>query len=141
MYNREIIRQLVDYISARDGNTDKSRLQSATQETFSLVKERSVYYCEWFAIRFCKSASKNFSNTVLALSVLHRYDEIPFIVCLVTPTRNYLMLANTTFLRKISHSGPADRHELSGYCSGCHYSCRSVLRQCLCRNPSGIPAR
>ena len=111
MYNREIIRQLVDYISARDGNTDKSRLQSATQETFSLVKERSVYYCEWFAIRFCKSASKNFSNTVLALSVLHRYDEIPFIVCLVTPTRYYLMLANTTFLRKISHSSQELRRD------------------------------
>lgn len=102
MYNREIIGQLVDFISSKDGRTDKSRLQNEVQEAFGLVKDRSVYYCDWFAIRFCKAASRSFGNTVLALSALHRYDGIPFIVCLVTPTRNYLMLANTTFLRKIA---------------------------------------
>lgn len=111
MYNREIIGQLVEFISCRNGSTDKNRLQNAVQGEFGLVKERSVYYCEWFAIRFCKSASRNFGNTVLALSALHRYDGIPFIVCLVTPTRNYLMLANTTFLRKISHSSQELRRD------------------------------
>ncbi len=104
MYNREIIRKLVDFISDRDGRTDKSHLQNAVQEAFDLIKARSVYYCDWFAIRFCKAASRNFGNTVLALSTLHQYDTIPFLVCWVTPTRNYLMLANTTFLRRISHS-------------------------------------
>lgn len=111
MYNREIIEQLVDFISSRGGDIDKGRLQNAVQEAFHLVKERSVYYCDWFAIRFCKAESRNFSNTVLALSVLHRYDNIPFIVCLVTPTRNYLMLANTSFLRKISHSSQELRRD------------------------------
>lgn len=111
MYNREITQQLVDFISSRDGKTDKNHLQSAVQEAFCLVKERSVYYCDWFAIRFCKSASRNFGNTVLALSALHRYDDIPFIVCLVTPTHNHLMLANTTFLKKISHSSQELRRD------------------------------
>lgn len=111
MYHREMIQQLVDFIADRDGSTDKSRLQNAVQEAFDLVKERSVYYCQWFAIRFCKSASRNFGNTVLALSALHKYDDIPFIVCLVTPTRNYLMLANTTFLKKISHSSQELRRD------------------------------
>ena len=46
MYNREIIEQLVDFISARDGNTDKARLQNEVQEAFNLVKERSVYYAQ-----------------------------------------------------------------------------------------------
>lgn len=120
MYNREIIEQLVDFISSKDGNTDKSHLQDAVQETFDLVKERSVYYCNWFAIRFCKAASRNFGNTVLALSALHRYDDIPFIVCLVTPARNYLMLANTTFLRKISHSSQELRRDnIKGSFNGC----------------------
>lgn len=103
MYNKAVIEKLVAFISSREG-TDKISLQNEVQEAFDLVRERSVYYCEWFAIRFCKAISENFSNTVLALSALHRYDDIPFIVCLVTPLRNYLMLANTTFLRKISHS-------------------------------------
>lgn len=111
MYNGQIIEQLVDFISGMDGNTDKSRLQSAVQEAFNLVKERSVYYCDWFVIRFCASSSRNFGNTVLALSALHRYDDIPFIVCVVTPIHNYLMLANTTFLRKISHSSQELRRD------------------------------
>lgn len=111
MYNREIITQLVNFVLDKGGNADKSCLQSAVQEAFALVKERSVYYCEWFAIRFCKSTSRSFCNTVLALSALHRYDEVPFFVCLVTPERNYLMLANSTFLRKISHSSQELRRD------------------------------
>lgn len=111
MYNREVVGRLVDFISSRDGILDKSSLSSTVQQAFDLVKERSVFYCEWFAIRFCTATSRNFSNTVLALSALHRYDEIPFIVCLVTPTKNYLLLANTTFLKKISHSSQELRQD------------------------------
>lgn len=104
MYNREIIEKLVRSILNHDGKMDKIHLQSVVQKEFGLVKERSVYYCDWFAIRFCKSKSRSFGNTILALSTLRKYDKTPFIVCLVTPARNYLMLANTTFLKKISHS-------------------------------------
>ena len=111
MYNREAIGRLVAFISNRDGVADKSGLSLAAQRAFSLVKERSVFYCEWFAIRFCTAASRNFGNTVLALSTLRKYDDIPFIVCLVTPTRNHLMLANATFLKKISHSSQELRQD------------------------------
>lgn len=111
MYNKKIIRQLVDFISNRNGTIDKNQLQTSVQQTFNLVKERSVFYCKWFAIRFCKATSKNFSNTVLALSTLHKYDDIPFFVCLVTPTYNYLMLSNTRFLKKISHSSQKLRQD------------------------------
>ena len=45
MYNKNIIEQLVDFISSKDGKTDKSRLQNEVQDAFDLVKERSVYYC------------------------------------------------------------------------------------------------
>ncbi|HIY03805.1 MAG TPA: hypothetical protein H9733_02450 [Candidatus Anaerotignum merdipullorum] len=100
MYNKEMIDQLAAFISSKDGNTEKTRLQLLVQQKFHLVKARSVFYCDWFAIRFCKAASRHFSNTVLALSVLRGYDDRPFLVCLVTPTQNYLMLANTTFLKK-----------------------------------------
>ena len=111
MYNREVIEHLVDFVSKRNGIADKSRLSSSVQQEFNLVKDRSVFYCEWFAIRFCAAASRSFSNTVLALSALHKYDHIPFIVCLVTPERNYLLLGNTTFLRKISHSSQELRRD------------------------------
>lgn len=111
MYNREVIGQLVAFISSMDSIADKSRLSSAVQQEFRLVKERSVFYGKWFAIRFCTAKFGNFSNTVLSLPTLHRYDDIPFIVCLVTPTRNDLLLANTTFLKKISHSSQELRQD------------------------------
>ena len=104
MYNFEKIEQLAEYILSRDGIADKKALERQVQHDFELVKERSVFYGKWFAIRFCTSPTRNFSNTVLSLSALHKYDDIPFVVCLVTPHKNYLMLANTTFLKKISHS-------------------------------------
>lgn len=109
MYNRKKIDELVHFIASHDGIGSKDRLEQLVQDTFCLVRQRSVYYCEWFAIRFCSASSRSFSNTVLALSTLHQYDHLPFVVCLVTPSQNYLMLANTTFLKKISHSSKALR--------------------------------
>ena len=104
MYNRNVIQNIISYISVRDGIADKSVLTRAVQAEFGLTKDRSVFYCGDFAIRFCTASSRSFSNTVLSLSALQKYDNMPFIVCLVTPEKNYLMLSNTTFLRKISHS-------------------------------------
>lgn len=96
--------KLINFIKALDGKTGKTRLQELVQKEFSLVKDRSVYYTYTFAIRFSSSRSTGFSNTVISLSNLQKYDDFPFIVCLNTPNRNYLFLANTTFLTKISHS-------------------------------------
>lgn len=104
MYNRNLIDDFIATIIEFDGITDKVALATRIQRQYSLVKDRSVYYCKWFAVRFCKSNSRAFGNTVLSLSALQKYDDRPFIVCLVTPSKNYLMLANTTFLKKISHS-------------------------------------
>ena len=95
---------LIEYIRAHDGISDKADLSKLVQQKFALTKDRSVYYSSHYAIRFSSTRSNSFSNTVVALSTLQKYDELPFIVCQVTPTKNNLYLANTTFLRKISHS-------------------------------------
>ena len=97
-------KQLVAFLRKHDGINDKAKLTKLASDHFSLTKDRSVYYCDNFAVRFSSSATKNFGNTVLSLSNLHKFDDRPFIVCLVTPTYNYTYLANTTFLKKISHS-------------------------------------
>lgn len=104
MYNWKILQSLVSFIVERDGIADKQALSRQVQSAFNLTRDRSVFFCHDFAIRFCTANSRSFSNTVLSLSALQKYDRVPFVVCLVTPYRNYLMLANTTFLRKISHS-------------------------------------
>jgi hypothetical protein len=100
----DALQELLALIKANDGINDKSRLARIVFNTFGLTKDRSVYYCADFAIRFSSSANRNFGNTVLSLSNLRKYDDRPFIVCLVTPTENYSLLANTTLLKKISHS-------------------------------------
>lgn len=109
MYPRQTIQQITSFIFARDGIADKKRLSEQAQQAFGLAKARSVFYGNDFAIRFCSAASPHCSNTVLSLSALLRYDRMPFLVCLVTPIKNYLCLANTTFLTKISHSSQTFR--------------------------------
>ncbi|MBQ8203868.1 MAG: hypothetical protein IJZ75_06280 [Clostridia bacterium] len=104
MYNKELIDDFIETIGELHGIADKTALASQIQQKYGLVKDRSVYCCKWFAVRFCRADSRSFGNTVLSLSVLQKYDDRPFIVCLVTPTANFLFLANTTFLKKISHS-------------------------------------
>ena len=100
----DALRSLFALLKANDGINDKSRLARIVFDAFGLTKDRSVYYCADFAIRFSSSASRKFGNTVLSLSNLRKYDDRPFIVCLVTPTENFSLLANSSLLKKISHS-------------------------------------
>lgn len=84
---------------------DKSKLINSIQAKFNLTKDRTVFYCSYFAVRFSYSKSGSFSNTVLSLSALQKYDHIPFFVVLVSAkNNNKIFLANTSFLTKISHS-------------------------------------
>ncbi|MGX3045737.1 hypothetical protein [Helicobacter sp. T3_23-1056] len=104
MYKHQLISKLVKFITKYNGILDKKSLADKCKNEFGLTKDRSVYYCESFSIRFSKSSSAFFSNTVLSLSALRKYDDKPFLVCIVTPHNNHLLLSNTTFLHKISHS-------------------------------------
>lgn len=98
------INAIIEFISDKDGKLNKSQLATLVQTEFRLIHDRSIYSSDHFAIRFNESRSNSFSNTVISLSALQKYDHIPFIVCLVTPQKNVLYLANTTFLLKVSHS-------------------------------------
>lgn len=99
-----MLENLIEFIETHKTVNDKNRLATLVKEHFALTKDRSVFYNTQFAIRFSKANSANFSNTVLGLSALQKYDDKPFIVCLVIKDENILMLANSTFLKKISHS-------------------------------------
>ena len=96
--------RLLEFVASHHSINDKAKLTKLIVEEFGLTQDRSVYYCADFAIRFSSGARPSFSNTVLSLSNLKKVDHIPFLVCLVTPTENHVLLANTTLLRKISHS-------------------------------------
>ena len=100
MYNKCAIDHLIRVIEENNGIGDKEKLANLVQKEFNLVKDRKVFASPNFAIRFSKSEQKRMSNTVLSLSALQKYDSNPFFVCIVASTTNYLLLANTTFLKK-----------------------------------------
>lgn len=99
-----MIKQLIEFINNNSKVNDKKKLAQHTQKEFTLTKDRSIYYNAQFAIRFSTSKSTNFSNTVLGLSALQKYDDRPVFVCLVLKDKNLLFLVNSTFLKKVSHS-------------------------------------
>lgn len=103
-YNRPLITALINTVSANHGIGNKNKLAELCKDEFNLTRKGSVYFCDSFAIRFCSSRSQYMGNTVLALSALKKYDDRPFFVCIVTPSENYILLSNTTCLKKISHS-------------------------------------
>lgn len=100
-------KDFVDYIVNHAPQHNKQVVEDDVCAHFNLTKDRKVYHNDYFAVRFSysKSASNSFSNTILSLSALEKYDKIPFFVVLVRQTSsNLILLANTTFLKKISHS-------------------------------------
>ena len=101
-----IVNEFVNYVvSDNCPQNDKAKVKKAIQDKFSLILDRSVFYCKHFAVRISYTKTKSFSNTVLSLSNLQKYDHIPFFVVLVSGVdNNKVFLANTTFLSKISHS-------------------------------------
>ena len=107
MYNATAVNKLVSFIQARNGIADKNILSAEVKNEFSLVQDRKIYYCDNFAIRFGwngRNNRKQISNTVLGLSKIKSYDDRPLIFCIVTHEENHLVLINTTFLKKVSHS-------------------------------------
>ena len=62
-------KDFVNYIiSNKAPYGDKSTVITGCQEAFQLVKDRSVFACKAFAVRFSWSKSGSFSNTILSLS-------------------------------------------------------------------------
>lgn len=100
-------KDFVEYIITKAPKHNKQVVEDDVAEKYHLTKDRKVYHNDSFAVRFSysKSASGSFSNTVLSLSALEKYDKIPFFVVLVRQgAENLILLSNTTFLKKISHS-------------------------------------
>lgn len=100
-----IVNSFWDFIEKSKKVNNKDILINNCVKRFSLIKDRSVYHCDYFAVRFSYSKNGSFSNVVLSLSSLEKYDTIPFFSVLVIGNAdNVVYLANTTFLSKISHS-------------------------------------
>jgi len=82
----------------------KSQLAERIAEDFHLSKARSVYFGDDFAIRFCHASGASFSNCVVSLAVIKSFDHLPILVCILRSTGVETVLANSTFINKVSHS-------------------------------------
>ena len=83
---------------------NKAQIETAFSKSTDFKKERSAYVGNGFAIRFSEANTGSFSNVVLSLSALQKYDSNPMVICIVRPDRLDFRLANSTFLKRISHS-------------------------------------
>lgn len=104
-----IVKDFILYVQKVMPKDSKKRAQEETQKQFNMTKDGTVFYTEHFAVRFCESKKGSLSNTVLALSKLQKFDNIPFFVVFIIKQQDcQIYLANSSLLKKISHSS----HEL-----------------------------
>lgn len=75
----KIVFEFVEYVNEDMPKHNKEKAQQEAQQRFGMIKDSKVYYTEYFAVRFCYSKGGSFSNTVLALSKLQKFDNIPFL--------------------------------------------------------------
>lgn len=100
---QEVLAYIQDYRAAKP-DASKQEIAAATAREFALAKQRSVYTCAQFSLRFSAASGPTFSNVVLSLSALKAVDHLPLIVVVVRSPECEFLLANSTFLKKISHS-------------------------------------
>ena len=101
----KIAKIFLDDISKNAPIGNKDAVIRYITSRYDLTLDRKVYYCRYFAVRFSYSQKGGFSNTVLSLSALQKYDKLPFFVVLVRKDKsNKIYLANSSFISKISHS-------------------------------------
>jgi len=108
--NKSIFQDLLNIISrlsqlkAASHALNKADIERSFVQITGSEKLRSVFSCPDFAFRFSEANKGSFSNVVLSLSALRKYDDKPFVVCVIRPYIIDFLLSNTTFLKRISHS-------------------------------------
>ncbi len=91
-------------LQRKNPSIEKAAFAAAIARHYGLSKARSVFFADDFAVRFCYSNDAGFSNCVISLATLRKFDDRPFLVCLLKPSGVQTFLANTTLIKKVSHS-------------------------------------
>ena len=73
-----IIDRFIEYVRNEMPRISKEAAEKDVQQQFEMTNDESVFYNNHFAVRFSYSKNGSFSNTVLALSKLQKYDHLPF---------------------------------------------------------------
>lgn len=102
----KFVHDFIKLVEVNKGINTKEEMIGIVCQKIAMVKDgRAIYHTDYFAVVFCYSKNNSFSNVVLSLSKLEKYDHIPcFVVLVKKDLDNEIYLINTTFLDKISHS-------------------------------------
>ena len=102
----QLVHKFVELVEKNKEINTKDEMIEVVCNNFPMVKDgRALYHTDFFAVVFCYSKNNSFSNVVLSLSKLEKYDRIPcFVVLVKKDSDNVIYMINTTFLDKISHS-------------------------------------
>ncbi|MGI6345391.1 MAG: hypothetical protein ACOX18_10170 [Bacillota bacterium] len=104
----QVLQALSDFKRANPGAA-KAELASWARKSFPLEKLRgTTLKGESFCLRFVDAKGPSLSNTIWSLSALQVQDHNPVVICVCRPDGLQFLLANSTFIRKASHSS----HEL-----------------------------
>lgn len=98
---------LIGYVDAyrrEHPKSSKEDVARAAASRFRLSKHGALFTCDDLAVRFSWARGKSFPGTVCSLSTLQPFDDRPLVAVVVHPDSTEYLLANTTFLDKISHS-------------------------------------
>lgn len=96
--------ELIRSYRRQNPHVSKSAVAEAVAKSLGLTKHRTVYACDDYSMRFSEASGRSFSNAVLGLRQLQKFDYKPFVVVICRPAATEFLLANTTMLKKISHS-------------------------------------
>lgn len=109
MLTQEIISFIRDLRLGKPAS-DKVEIAAACAERFGLRQSRSLLIGKGVALRFVSVTNpRGANNTLLSLSALAKVDHAPLVICTVQPESVDFALANSTFLRRVSHSSQALR--------------------------------
>ena len=106
----EKVEELVTYISeVRKQNPEatKNDLYNLCISKFDLKKGNrgTLLFSDYYAIRFNEvGKARGFSNTIAAIKRVKEAEDLPLIVVIIRPQTVEVLIANSTFIRKISHS-------------------------------------
>jgi hypothetical protein len=99
-----LVEFILSYLLAHP-SADKEQLAAAVAARFALTKMRKLFVGADFSVRFCRTSTEGvFSGGVISIAAVVHHDDKPFVVCLRTPSGCKFMLANTTFVARVSHS-------------------------------------
>ena len=95
------VHEFVKFVEVNKHISTKNEMIAAVSSRFAMARDgRALFHTDSFAVVFCYSKNSAFSNAVLSLSKLEKYDGMPCFVVLVRKNLdNVIYLINTTPVR------------------------------------------